>query len=211
MSTFQGSPSFDERFASETLVYKALARYISYDLRVAMPAIINSFDEVAQTAVVQIAIREQIKINNKWVNQNFDVIPDVPIVMPRAGGFTLTMPVTAGDECILLVTDRCLNAWWANGGVQNQEVNRAHDYSDVVAILGPWSQPNVLPNYSTTSTQLRNDEGTAYVEVTDTGVNLVGTLEISGLPATTAPAYPTSSLPINIGGVTYYLQLKSTP
>lgn len=158
----------------EEILRKALENF-SFDLRVASPGIIQSFDSVKQTVKVLIALREQIVYNDldpQWVE--IPILVDVPIVLPRAGGFTLTMPIQAGDECLVIFGDSCIDAWWAMGGIQNQMDKRRHDLSDGFAILTPWSQPKVLPNYSIDTTQLRTDDGLAYVEVTkDFKVNIV--------------------------------------
>jgi hypothetical protein len=145
------------------------------NIRVAIPGIIDSFDATTQTVTVQPAIREKIQNEDgsqEWVN--LPLLVDVPIVLPRAGNFVLTMPITKGDECLVMFADLCIDAWFSNGGIQNQIEKRRHDLSDSFAILGCWSQPEKLPYYSTDTTQLRNLAGTSYIEVTDTGINLVG-------------------------------------
>lgn len=141
--------------------------------RVAIPAIIQSFDPAAQTVTVQPAIREKLCLDGdeSWVN--IPLLVDVPVVLPRAGGYVLTLPIKQGDECLVIFGDMCMDGWWQAGGVQNQVECRRHDLSDGFAILGPWSQPKVLPNYSTSSAQLRNEAGNAYIEISDRTVNIV--------------------------------------
>lgn len=102
------------------------------------------------------------------------MLVDVPIVIPRAGGYALTLPIQAGDECLVVFGDMCMDGWWQSGGVQNQVECRRHDLSDGFAIIGVWSQPRVIPGYSTGSAQLRNDAGSAYVELAGDTINIVG-------------------------------------
>ncbi len=151
-------------------------------LRVACPGIILSFNPEEQTVAVQPAIREKRVLpsgDEKWVD--IPQLVDVPIVFPRAGGYALTLPVKPGDECLVVFGDSCMDAWWQSGGVQNQIDCRRHDLSDGYAIIGPWSQPRVLKNYSTNTAQLRNESGSAYVEVSGDTVNIVGdTVNIKG-------------------------------
>lgn len=150
------------------------ARAQAIKLRVAAPGIVTSFDPGEQTVSVQLAIREK-RYNDgeeEWVE--IPTLVDVPVVFPRAGGYTLTFPVQAGDECLVVFGDDCMDAWWQSGGVQNQIDCRRHDLSDGYAILGPWSQPRVLPGYSTNSVQLRNDDGSTYVEIAGSTINIVG-------------------------------------
>ena len=89
-------------------------------LRVAVPGIIESFDPGEQTVTVRVAIREKVLLDGdeKWVD--IPLLLDVPIVIPRAGGYCLTLPVQKGDECLVVFGDMCIDAWWQSGGIQNQ-------------------------------------------------------------------------------------------
>jgi phage baseplate assembly protein gpV len=89
---------------------------------------------------------------------------DVPVIFPRGGGCTLTFPVKAGDECLLIFADRCIDFWWQNGGVQKPVDLRMHDLSDAFAIVGPQSQAHKISGI-TSAAQLRTDDGAAFVEV----------------------------------------------
>lgn len=148
-------------------------------LRVAAPGIIKAFDSAKQTVVVQIAIRERINLNGNLSWEEISVLVDVPIFMPRAGEYILTMPVTIGDECLVIFGDNCMDAWWQSGGIQNQVDKRRHDLSDAFAFLGIWSQPKKISGYSTNSTQLRNLDGDTYVEIKDTVINIISAKDIN--------------------------------
>ena len=154
-----------------------------FNLRCASPGIVVSFDEVKQTVVVQIAITERIRCDNPAFiakhgsNVGVETIPllvDVPICIPSAGDFSLTFPIQGGDECLVIFSDTCFDAWYQNGGIQDQMSLRRHDLSDAFAIMGIKSQPAVLPGYSKDTVQLRTDDGESYIEVTkDLKVNIV--------------------------------------
>lgn len=163
----------NEFLSTEEEMLKTLSETIKNNLRVSCPGIIETFDAVAQTVSVKLAIREKIKSKD---NAEWTTVPellDVPIVIPKAGNYALTLPIKEGDECLVMFSDMCIDAWFSNGGVQDQLEKRRHDLSDSFAILGTCSQPNVLPNYSTDSTQLRNESGEAYIELKDNTINIV--------------------------------------
>lgn len=143
-----------------------LAQAIMSAMRVSMPGIIQSFDPDAVTAVVQPAIKgvEQ-DASGADVSVNIPLLVDVPVVFPRGGGCTLTFPVKAGDECLVIFADRCIDFWWQSGGIQEPVDERMHDLSDAFCIVGPQSQAKKISGISTTSTQLRTDDGAAFVEV----------------------------------------------
>jgi hypothetical protein len=135
-------------------------------IRVALPGIVQSFDPDAVTAVVQPAIRSVETDNDgNRVTKNYPLLVDVPVVFPRGGGCTLTFPVKAGDECLVIFADRCIDFWWQNGGVQEPVDDRVHDLSDAFCIVGPQSQAQKISGISTNAAQLRTDDG-AVVEVT---------------------------------------------
>lgn len=168
---------------SKNEMYRNMGDGWKSTLRVACPGIIQSFDSKEQTVTVQLTLREQVsnsEYNKEWME--IPLLLDVPIVVPRAGGYTLTMPIKQGDECLVIFGDMCIDAWWELGGIQNQLEKRRHDLSDGFAILGVWSQPKVLQNYSTDSCQLRNEKGTSYIELKDNEINLVSdSIKINGI------------------------------
>jgi hypothetical protein len=143
-------------------------------LRVSMPAIVVSFDEDAQTVVVQPAVTELIRQNAVPTVVTLPQIADVPISLPSAGGWDLTLPIQAGDECELVFSDMAFDFWWQNGGVANQPAGKLfrHDLFDAVAIFGLRSQPRRLENYSTTSAQLRNEDQSVVLDLADDAMTL---------------------------------------
>lgn len=142
----------------------------------AIPGIIQSFDAAKQTATVQPAITENIKIGNRDAQaMNLPILSDVPVQFPRAGGYSVTFPVKSGDECLLVFADMCIDGWWQSGGVQNQMERRRHDLSDAIAIIGITSVPNAVTDYSTDAFQARSDDGSTYIEIKTPNIKIVAT------------------------------------
>ena len=151
------------------------------NLRVAVPGIIQSFDAIEQTVRVQPAIREMVTGSDYVpVPIELPALLDVPIVLPRAGDYVLTLPVQAGDECLVIFADQCMDAWWQNGGVQNPMERRRHDLSDGFAILGTWSQPRRLAKFSADTMQLLNHKTGTGITVHEAGITVHGTVTVSG-------------------------------
>lgn len=189
-----------------TAQWKEILRQTLADLRVSIPAIVQSFDPETQTVTVQVAIREVVKTPTGPQNTDVYPIAFVPVVFPSAGGFSLTLPIQPGDEGMLVFCDMCIDLWWTRGGVQNQFERRRHDLSDCGFYPGGRSKPRALPNYSTNSTQLRSDDGTCYVEIAPGGVvNIVapGGLNVNGAVVATGEG-TFNSIPVSThvhGGV----------
>lgn len=138
----------------------------------AMPCVVQKVDLSAMTCEAQPAIQATVEDENgNLKNISYPLLVDVPLVMPRGGGFALVLPIAVGDEVLVVFASRCIDAWWQSGGVTNQAMEaRMHDLSDGFAIPGPSSQPKVLPSVSTTAAQLRNTAGTTYVGLTPGGL-----------------------------------------
>jgi hypothetical protein len=156
MATTLGERIQDEQEAERRANDNAAA-----NMRVAVPGIIQSFDPEKQTATVQPAIQDSLN----GVATALPLLLDVPVQFPHAGGYCMTFPVKSGDECLVIFSDMCIDAWYQSGGVQNQLEKRRHDLSDGMAILGITSQPKVIPGFNSDTTQFRNEDGDTYVEI----------------------------------------------
>jgi hypothetical protein len=172
-----------ERYSSLEETIRAALDGRQVELWTAAPAIIQSFDPLSQTCTAYIATRVKLSatqfqaakfqfqpgmfIENQdgtaWVT--IPLLQDVPVVFPSGGGFTLTFPVAKEDEALVVFSSRCIDSWWSQGGIQNQNEYRLHDLSDGCAFVGIRSLPRMLTNLSTTSTQLRSDDGVTYIDV----------------------------------------------
>ena len=156
---------------------------LGFDLRVAAPGIVQSVDYDAQTVTVQLAIREKLKDDKGNITDvEIPILPDVPFMVYTGGGYCLTLPIKAGDDCLVVFGDCCIDAWWQSGGVQNQVERRRHDLSDGFAIVGFRAQPNVVSGYSSDTAQLRNESGDAYIEINGSNINIIasGNITING-------------------------------
>lgn len=171
--------SIGERAGSDDEFYRRLADSIKNDIRVGTPGIIQSFNAVEQVVTVQPVIRERVRGQDGAMTFiPLPILLDVPIMIPRAGGYVLTLPIQQGDECFIIFADSCIDAWWSSGGIQNPIEKRRHDLSDGFAILGTWSQPRVISNYSTTSAQLRTEDGSTHIDLKPGEIDLVATTVI---------------------------------
>ena len=151
-----------------------------------VPGIVQSFDPAHQTAQVKPAIRAlKFDQDGNSTPVELPLLVDCPVIFPSGGGYTLTFPMALGDECLILFSARCIDAWWQSGGVQNQAVMRLHDLSDGFVLAGISSVPNVIPAISTAATQLRSKDGQTYVEVGPSEIKVVAaTVNVQATNAT---------------------------
>ena len=164
-----------QRLSIQTAPIDQSLHQFECDLRVSIPAIVVSFDAVRQVVSVQPAIKELMRVNAVLTPTTLPILDDVPIVLPCGGGFSLTFPIKPGDECDLVFSDMAFDLWWQSGGVQQQPDGKLyrHDIGDAKAHFGLRNQKRVLANYSTSSAQLRSDDGTVAITLTGSTVKIV--------------------------------------
>lgn len=169
----------------------------------ALPAVVQSYNALKGTCVLQTSVRifisrvdeilpldlrAKARAQAGWLD--LPPLVDVPVVYQGGGQFVVTFPIAAGDEALVVFASRCIDNWWLQGGTANTQAElRMHDLSDGFAIIGPRSQPRKLTAVSTTTTQIRTVDGTAYIELTTDGkinlkapggVHVTGTLDATG-------------------------------
>lgn len=112
---------------------------------------ILSFNETNQTASVALVVLRAVGDTTI----PYPVLVDVPVYVPSGGGAVLTMPIAAGDTCLVLFNDRDIDNWFENGATSLPNTDRSHSLADGLAIVGFRSKANSVANYSTTDAQLR--------------------------------------------------------
>lgn len=147
------------------------------DLHTCLPGIIVSFDPATQTAAVQPAVK---RIFTERGAVNLPVCVDVPVAFPGGGDFFLTFPVKAGDECILLFSERAIDYWHANGGTQLPAEYRLHDLSDGIAQVGLNSQPKKLAALQMDGAELRTRDRSTYIRLTNGTIYIKGNIVHEG-------------------------------
>lgn len=147
------------------------------DLHTAMPGIVESFNSEEQTVTVQPAIKRIFKTTQEDIEiltpVDLPILINVPIVYPRGGGYSMTFPISKGDECLLVFSERSIDNWHVNGGSKKPTARRFHSLSDACAIVGLSSIPNKVPDYSSTDLQIKKDNGQCTLSLkSDNGIRM---------------------------------------
>lgn len=177
-----------ERLGAQTTMLEALAESIMSGLYVAMPCVVQSFDPAKQTVEVQPTIQAKVtQRDGSFIWIDLPLITDVLVFFQKGGGFTLTFPISLGDECLVIFADRCIDSWWSTGQESNVQSDiRMHSLSDGFALVGFSSAPKVISNISTSSVQLRNDDATTVIDVSNGNITLTApTMVTINAPDTT--------------------------
>lgn len=134
----------------------------------AQPGFITKISDLAGKITVDVQPTIQARI--RWPDGSLHttqlpIIPDVPVVFPRGGGYVHTFPMAVNDEVLIVHAARNIDGWWQNGGIQPPLDSRLHDLTDAFVVPGPYSQATKFSGLSTTTAQFRTEDGTLYVEV----------------------------------------------
>lgn len=176
------------------------------------PGKILSFDPVKQVATVEIA-REQYDNNlyELFKQYDFPILQDIPVQFPSGGGFVLTFPVAAGDNCLLMFCDKGISHWLYEGknkigkfssGVPKNEYFRAYNLNDAVALVGFNPIPSAITSFNSTSPELRNKTRTQRITLVADGkieVVATGDLHITA-PTTTIDSNTTINGTLHVTG-----------
>lgn len=163
-----------DRDASLSDVIHEAIRSEVLDLHTALPARVESYDPATQTATVVAELQRQFRMADDSLEPvTIPPISGVPVLFPRAGGYSVTFPVETGDPCLLVFAERDISGWMIQGGEGVPPSARTHQYADAVALLGlfPSSDP-IAPAPSATALQLRSDDGATQIEIGPAGIKL---------------------------------------
>lgn len=153
-----------------------------YQTRTAIPGIIDSVNmdgTSLKNVNVQIAINAFVTDSDNYTvtAQEYPVIPNVPVVMPRSAnaGYSVNIPVTKGDSVLLVFGDRSIDNWQSTGSVAapaEQIMPRLHDITDAIAIVGLGADTQPIPNFNNDAIEIRTPENNVYASFSENEIVL---------------------------------------
>lgn len=164
---------------SETALFDAMRRDFQLSINCVRIGEIQSFSpgDASHGPMVSVKIAQQqvtsIDEAGSRTLADFPILVMVPLLFPNGGGFTLTFPVSAGDECLLFFNDRELDNWLVSGAGQAPTTGRVHDLADAIAVVGLRSNKRGLAGISAANAQLRSDDGQTLIDVGPGKIQLI--------------------------------------
>lgn len=148
--------------------------------------IIEKFDPVTQTATIQIAIDRVIQTETAdsiiIETESNPLLVNVPVMFPGGGDWFLTFPVKKGDECLLIASQRSIDNWKNNGGVQEpSNVRRYLSIKDAVAIVGLNSKASALTSFNSSDPELRTRDGSTVLNLKSNELTFTGDIIANGI------------------------------
>lgn len=122
---------------------KAIKSDVFKTLNVAKIGKIQKVDLERKTLEAEVVFKRLLGDNQV---RAFPLLIDIPFVTIQGGGVALQVPISPGDDCLLIFADRNIDSWFRSGGVGVPFDGRAHDASDGIAIVGINSLAGTLPD-----------------------------------------------------------------
>lgn len=152
------------------------------EVHVMLPGRIDAYDADLQKADVEPLIRRLQSTVDGEIKEDLPVIPGVPVVFPRAGGFKITMPVAKGDRCMLVFCERSIETYQTGQGRRGDDTTlirqsdpdtfEMHNLSDPVALLGWYNDAEALSPAPDADDMVIGEHGGPVIHIGGDQVNL---------------------------------------
>jgi hypothetical protein len=128
------------------LINKAKSDVI-YSLNAVQIGTIESYDADKNTASISINFKRQLPTGEVM---EYPLLVDCPVFILSGGDCDISMPITSGDQCIILFNDRDIDNWHYSGSVDVPSTPRAHSLSDGFALVGVRNLKTAKPTSTST-------------------------------------------------------------
>lgn len=135
------------------------------NLNTSLPGEIVSFDPATQTATIKVLA--QRNLNGQAVD--YPELKQVPVHLPRGGGYVHTFPIKPGDGGQLHFQSRDITSWSSDGTPSPGANDRNHSLADAVFVPGLVPQAKAVSGYDTARHSLRSEDGATYTAFDDAG------------------------------------------
>jgi hypothetical protein len=93
-------------------------------------------------------------VSNRVIDGQSIELPEfieVPPIFMNGGSSYDAYPITIGDSCLLVIAERCFDAWYGGADFVSPVELRMHDYSDGFALVGiqPQAGAITIPSVAT--------------------------------------------------------------
>lgn len=179
MRTEQNASDIPDSMGLSSLVERLVEKSKS-EINCVSVGTVQAFNEEDQTVSVSINYKrvvkgavtvERGKVTDRVID--YPLLINCPIFI-LGGVAGVTVPVTAGDTCIVLFADRDIDAWLDTGNVSAvPNSKRKHSLSDAIALVGIRSKANAVEGYE--NNKIKVFHGGSYISIDDSGdIDIVG-------------------------------------
>jgi hypothetical protein len=142
------------------------------DLHTALPGRVRRYDAARQTAEIELLLKRAIRTDDDdKVLEELPILPCVPVVFPRGGGFFVSLPLQEGDSGLVVFCERAISRWRATGEVADPGLRTCHDLNGALFVPGVFPRADALEDAHATNMRIGRDGG-PQIEVTATQLRL---------------------------------------
>lgn len=153
------------KLATFTEMIETTISEILKDVGTSIPGHVLEFEPVTQSAKVQIGVE---RINRD--GETFTLAPIVNVHVHFPGGdYCVEYEINEGNEGLIIISQRCIDAWKEEGGVASQPILRKLDMQDALFIPGIRSKPGALGSFQNNGIRLRNKAGDKFIWLKNSG------------------------------------------
>jgi len=143
----------------ETVRYLIDAKLV--DLHTCMPAKVVFYNPATQTADVLPSI--MTRYEGEPVARPLPIIPNVPVVHAKTLLAHIHMPLSPGDDVVLVFSERSLDRWKSTGNIADPNDRRRHNLTDAFALVGGSGIPGSFSVTDPTAVEIVNGAASASV------------------------------------------------
>jgi hypothetical protein len=111
---------------------------------------VETYYPETQTADILPVVRRPLQAADGFVgHEDVPVLPNVPVLQPRAGGYFVHLPIIAGDTVLVVFTSDSFQMWRGSGSVVNPGDLRRHSLANAIAIPGVFPAAMALADIPT--------------------------------------------------------------
>lgn len=147
---------------------------LRHSIHVSMPGRVEKYDSATQKADVKPLVNSLIATREgDELLEEFSVIPSVPVLFLRGGGFFVSVPIAKGDLVTLLFSDRSIDKYLAGrGALTDPDDFRTHALTDAAAIPGGYPFALGVGDSGVGANLVLGKEGGAQIHVKQDEVHL---------------------------------------
>lgn len=164
----------------------------AFRLNTCIPAIIDGFDPATQRVSAIPAIRGKFidpENNVKYID--LPKITNIPLAIIKSAGLKITYPVEIGQNCTLIFSQRSIDNFIIEGGIQNpfdgpdpkKTQIRCMDMTDALCFPGVITDKETITDYATDAIEIRSADNTTKVSVKENSLKLLqgnASMELTG-------------------------------
>ena len=164
----------DKRTQLETVIQTAIDSALK-EIHTCLPAVVTKVDSANQLIDAQITLKR--KMSGKLVL--LPLLVNVPIRYWRSATFSITFPIEVGDHVKILISERSIDTWLTQGGIQDPFDVRKFSLSDAFAEPVMYPQTDLIPDFDPDNLEIKTNTGLTKIVLKKTeGIDIYGNINM---------------------------------